>query len=95
MVFTHQEQNYCQSQDNSFVCYGLCFAIKEAVGKALGIGLVGIDWNEIEADLTQVKSAVHLSGRAEIRAKKLGIEHWLVEHWEWQDCVLINVLALS
>lgn len=56
---------------------------------------MGIDWNEIEADLTQAKPAVCLSGQAEIRAKKLGIEQWLVEHWEWQDCVLVNVLALS
>lgn len=95
MVFTHQEQNYCQSQGNSHVCYALCFAIKEAVSKALGIGLVGIDWSEIEANLTQAKPAVRLSGEAENQAQKLGIEHWLVEHWEWEYCVLVNVLALS
>lgn len=95
MVFTSKEQNYCQTVINSYAAYALCFGIKEAVGKALGIGLVGIDWNEIEADLTQAKPAVCLSGRAEIRAKELGIEQWLVKHWEWQDCVLVNVLALS
>lgn len=56
---------------------------------------MGIDWNEIEADLTQSKPRVRLSGQAETQAQRLGIERWLVDWWEWHDCVLVNVLALS
>jgi holo-[acyl-carrier protein] synthase len=95
IVFTPKEQNYCQSVRNSHVSYALCFGIKEAVGKALGIGLVGVDWNEIEADLTQSKPRVCLSGRAETHAQRLGIQQWLVDWWEWQECVFVSVLALS
>lgn len=73
----------------------MCFAIKEAVGKALGIGLVGIDWNEIEADLTQLKPIVRLSGRAAIYAQGLEIQQWLVDWWEWQECIFVSVFALS
>lgn len=95
MVFTPKEQNYCQSQGNNHVSYALCFAIKEAVGKALGTGLVGIDWNEIEADLTQGQPIVRLSGQAETQAQKLGIQQWLVDWWEWEDCLLVRVLAIA
>ncbi|WP_339406503.1 4'-phosphopantetheinyl transferase superfamily protein [Nodularia sp. LEGE 04288] len=94
LVFTTQEQNYCHSVSDRLLYYTLCFGVKEAVGKALGIGLVGIDWNEIETDLTQAQPQVRLSGQAKTQAQILGIKQWLVNWWEWQDCVLVNVLAL-
>ena len=73
----------------------MCFGIKEAVGKALGIGLVGIDWNDIETDLTQELPVICLHGQAKAQAKRLGIQKWLVDWWDWQDCVIVNVLAIS
>jgi len=72
----------------------LCFGVKEAVGKALGSGLVGIDWNEIETDLTKAQPGVRLYGQAKTQAQSLGIQQWLVDWWEWQNCVLVHVLAL-
>ncbi len=95
LVFTEREQNYCQSVIKNYAAYALCFGIKESVGKALGIGLVGIDWNEIEADLTQAQPVVRLYGKAKTQAQRLGIQQWLVDWWERQDCVLVNVLAFS
>lgn len=71
----------------------MCFGIKEAVGKALGVGLVEIDWNEIEADLTKKQPVVRLYGKAKVQAKRLGVRQWLVDWWEWQDSVLVNVIA--
>ena len=65
------------------------------MGKALGTGLVGIGWDEIEADLAPAKPIVCLSGQAETQAQKLGIQQWLVDWWEWEDCVFVNVLAVS
>ncbi len=90
-----REQNYCQSTINNYTAYALCFGIKEAVGKALNMGLVGIDWCEIEADLTQEQILVCLSEKAKIQAQRLNIKQWLVDWWKWQDCVLVNVLAFS
>jgi holo-[acyl-carrier protein] synthase len=45
------EIDRCQSTSNPHQFYALCFATKEAVGKALGTGLAGIGWNEIEANI--------------------------------------------
>lgn len=95
LVFTGKERDYCQSVDRRDVSYALCFGIKEAVSKALGVGLVKIDWNEIEADLTKKPPVACLYGKAEIQAQKLGIRRWLVDWWELQDCVLVNVIGFS
>jgi holo-[acyl-carrier protein] synthase len=51
------------------------FAGKEAISKALGTGLNGVSWREMEilADL-RGKPIVHLHGRAAARAAELGLE---------------------
>ena len=59
------------------------------------IGLVGIDWDEIEADITQEQPAVYLHGQAKTQAQSLGIQQCLVDWWEWQDCLVVTVLAFS
>ena len=91
LVFSDREQNYCQSTSD----YALCFGIKEAVGKALGTGFVGIDWQEIEADLNREFVSVNLYGKAKTQAQKLEIQQWSIDWWEWQDSVLVNVLGFS
>ena len=91
LVFSDREQSYCQSTSD----YALCFGVKEAVGKALGTGLVGIDWQEIEADLNKEFVTVNLYGKAKTQAQKLCIQKWWVDWWEWQDSVLVNVLGFS
>ncbi len=50
------------------------FAAKEAISKALGTGLMGVSWREMEvlAD-TRGKPLVHLLGRAADRAAALGL----------------------
>ena len=95
LVFSDREQSYCQSVSNSVVYYALCFGVKEAVGKALGTGLVGIDWHEIEADLNKELVLVNLSGKAQTQAQRLCIQKWWVDWWQWRDSVLVNVLGFS
>ena len=95
LVFSDREQSYCQSVSNSVVYYALCFGVKEAVGKALGTGLVGIDWHEIEADINKELVSVNLYGQAKLEAEKLSIQRWGVDWWEWHNCVLVNVLGFS
>ncbi|TVP65595.1 MAG: 4'-phosphopantetheinyl transferase superfamily protein [Nodularia sp. (in: Bacteria)] len=94
-LFTPSEIDFCQLSKNPDQSYTICFATKEAVGKALGIGLVGIDWNEIEANITHEKLLVRLSGKASIQAKKLGIKNWLATWSAWDQHVLVHVLAVS
>jgi holo-[acyl-carrier protein] synthase len=59
--FTPAEQAYCDSRPNPAESYAGRFAGKEAVGKALGIG-VRFTWKEIEI-AGRPKPGVRLSGR--------------------------------
>ena len=59
--FTPAEQAYCDSRPNPAESYAGRFAGKEAVGKALGIG-VHFTWKEIEI-AGRPKPGVRLSGR--------------------------------
>ena len=59
--FTEAERAYCDSRPNPAESYAGRFACKEAVGKALGIG-VHFTWREIEI-AGRPKPGVRLSGR--------------------------------
>ena len=55
------------------------FAEKEAISKAIGTGLVGISWREMEIlGDRRGKPMVSLSGRAQARADALGLDEWAV-----------------
>ena len=47
-VFTCNEREYCEKKKFSHQSYAARFAAKEAFLKALGIGLRGVSWKEIE-----------------------------------------------
>lgn len=94
LLFTLGELDRCQSSSHPHRSFAVCFATKEAVGKALGTGLVGISWNEIEANLTQDRLTIHLHGDASIQAKRCSIQTWLATWCHWDEHVLVHVLAL-
>jgi holo-[acyl-carrier protein] synthase len=66
--FTEAEREYCDSRPNPPQHYAARFAGKEAVGKALGIG-VRFTWREIEI-AGRPKPAVRLSGRTAAWAER-------------------------
>lgn len=68
--FTAAEQAYCEGKANPAQHYAGRFAAKEAVGKALGIG-VHFTWKEIEIS-GRPKPGVHLSGATARAAERLG-----------------------
>ena len=47
-IFTYKERLYCEKKKNGFQSYAARFAAKEALLKALGLGLSGVSWNDIE-----------------------------------------------
>jgi len=53
LLFTPREIECAQNYNYPHLFYAIFFASKEAVGKALGTGLVGIDWQEIEARIQE------------------------------------------
>lgn len=93
LLFTPNEIEHCQSASNPYQFYAVCFAAKEAVGKALGTGLADIGWNEIEANITCDHLSVHLHGEASIQAKRRGVSRWLATWCHWDNHVLVHVLA--
>ena len=68
--FTEAERAYCDSRANPAQSYAGRFAGKEAVGKALGIG-VHFTWREIEIR-GRPKPGVRLSGRTKAWADRVG-----------------------
>jgi holo-[acyl-carrier protein] synthase len=68
--FTEAEQAYCDSRANPAQHYASRFAAKEAVGKALGSGVL-FTWREIEIR-GRPKPGVALSGRTKCWAERVG-----------------------
>ncbi|NJL09998.1 MAG: 4'-phosphopantetheinyl transferase superfamily protein [Calothrix sp. SM1_7_51] len=94
ILFTHSEICYCQTSEYPNKYYSICFAAKEAVGKALGTGLVSIDWNEIETKTINSKQLIiNLSGKANTQAQKYDIENWIANWLYWDKHILVHVLA--
>jgi holo-[acyl-carrier protein] synthase len=78
-VFTDIEREYCLRRSDPAERFAARFAAKEAVLKALGTGLGGADFDDIEVRRHESGQPVlHLTGRAAERAAALGIERWLL-----------------
>ena len=75
-VYTPAEVTYCRGRVPELAAR---FAAKEAISKALGTGLVGVSWVEMEvlAD-RRGKPLVALHGRALARAQAMGLDEWAV-----------------
>ena len=69
--FTEAERAYCDSRKNQAQSYAGRFAGKEAVGKALGLGVArAFAWRDIEI-VGRPKPSVTLSGRVLAWAERL------------------------
>lgn len=69
-IYTTREQDYCGDRQQELAAR---FAAKEAVMKALGTGVRGVGWREIEILANgRGKPIVLLHGRARARANRLG-----------------------
>ena len=70
--FTDAERAYCDSRRNPAESYAGRFAGKEAVGKALGLGVArALAWKDIEI-AGRPKPSVRLSGRTKAWAERVG-----------------------
>jgi holo-[acyl-carrier protein] synthase len=100
LVFTPNEIDRAKTSDLTFQSYSICFAAKEAVGKAMGTGLIGIDWHEIDTrnvvnpeGSTNSQLEIELSGKAKLQASKLGFTNWFANWFGWDDYILVRVMA--
>jgi holo-[acyl-carrier protein] synthase len=76
-VFTDEERAYCDQQKDPTERYAVRFAAKEAVMKAMGVGLGACKWREIEvAKASSGAPSVLLHGGARALAEGMGISSW-------------------
>jgi holo-[acyl-carrier protein] synthase len=77
------------------------FAAKEAVSKALGVGMshisaLGIGWQEVEVLSDPLgKPVVHLTGRAKELAEEQGQRDWAISLSHGRDQAVAFVVALG
>ena len=75
-VYTEAERAYCRGRAPQLASR---FAAKEAVMKALGTGIRGVRWRDIEVVRQRGRApTIHLHGTALARAERLGIGHLAV-----------------
>jgi holo-[acyl-carrier protein] synthase len=90
-IYTPAEQAYCRGRVPELA---VRFAAKEAVSKALGTGLWGIAWREMEIlGDERGKPLVHLHGRAKARAEELGLSEFSVSLSHSRDYAVAFVMA--
>jgi len=97
-VYTAEELVYARSRMPELAAR---FAAKEAVSKALGVGMrhlspQGVGWHEVEvlSDL-KGKPVLRLSGRARELAAELGLCEWAISLSHERDRALAFVVALG
>ena len=71
-LFSEQERAYCDRFSERWSHYAARFAAKEAVGKALGIGIIGFVWRDVEV-LSGGKPVIALHGDVARIAERLGV----------------------
>lgn len=78
-LFTDGEQAYAHTANDPTERFAARFAAKEAVMKALGVGLGAVDWHDIEVRRTD-RGAPELvvTGRARALADEAGVTRWLL-----------------
>jgi len=78
-VFTPGERSFCDARRDRFSCYAARFAAKEAVLKALGTGLAGCSFVDVEVSRPGGgRPEVTLHGAAAETAKEKGIASILI-----------------
>ncbi len=95
-VFTPVEILYCRARPPELAAR---FAAKEAVAKALGVGMRmmardGVHWRDVEViGDRRGKPLVRLSGRAAARADELGLTEWAVSLSHTREHAIAFVVA--
>jgi holo-[acyl-carrier protein] synthase len=92
-VWTERELAICQGR---MPVLAARFAGKEAASKALGTGITGLVWREIEILRdNRGKPLVMLHGKAKERAAELGLNHWSVSLTHSRDLACAIVVAYA
>ena len=90
-VFTPAEIEYCRGRAPNLAAR---FAAKEATMKALGTGFRGVGWRDIEVVRKQSGApSIELHGRAELRARRLGLQEMALSLSHSREYAVASVVA--
>ncbi len=91
-ILTPEEQKF-STPDQSIA--GV-YAAKEAAAKALGCGIGKISWHDMEIISDEYGAPhIHFSGRAEQRARELGITCWSVSITHTAELAAAQVIGIG
>ena len=92
-IFTEGEIAYCRGRAPNLAAR---FAAKEATMKALGTGVRGVSWKDIEVARRESGAPhIRLHGRAEERAQRLGVEEISLSLSHCEEYAVAFVVAQS
>ena len=92
-VYTENEQRYSRGRPEELA---VRFAGKEALSKALGTGMRGVSWRELEIlNNKRGKPFVRLHGAAAARAEQLGLTAFEISLTHSRDLAIAFVVATT
>ncbi len=92
-IYTEPEQLLCREKPHILA---VRFAGKEAVMKALGTGIRGISWREIEImSRPSGEPVVNLYGKAKVKAASLGLDRFAISLSHSREYAVATVVAES
>jgi holo-[acyl-carrier protein] synthase len=95
-VFSARERARCDDCARPGRRYAACFAAKEAATKALGTGIRGLAWREVEMLVdAEGKPYMELSGRAGEVAAHQGVERIVVSVSHTRDLAVAVAQAIG
>lgn len=95
-IFSSRERERCEDCARPARRYAACFAAKEAASKALGSGVKGFAWREVEMlEDENGGSYLDLSGRALEAASRRGVDRILVSVSHTKDTAVAVAQAVG
>jgi len=93
-IFTPLERDYCEKKkDNKYQSYAGKFAAKEALLKALGLGLRGANWKELEIRNDELgQPVIDTSGKLKKIALAKGVSKYFITISHTKEYAIAQVI---
>jgi len=92
-IFTLLEQEYCEGKGNKYQSYAGKFAAKEALLKALGLGLREANWKEIEIKNDELgQPIIDTSGKLNNIASVKGVSKYFISISHTKEYAIAQVI---
>ncbi len=95
-VFSERERERCRDCSRPARRYAACFAAKEAASKALGTGMGGYDWREVEMLVDEAgRPFLSLGGKIAEEAGRRGVREMMISISHTGDLAVAVAQALG